>query len=92
MAKGSFAKEAIANKIFEVFPNAFKANDKEIRIPMDDNGELVEIKLTLVCAKDIIGGGNQVQSNVTTPASAPLEPPTEEEVKEVKNLIEELGL
>lgn len=92
MAKGSFAKEAIANKIFEVFPDAFKANDKEIRIPMDDNGELVEIKITMTCAKDIIGGGNQVQSNVATPAPASLESPTEEEVKEVRNIIAELGL
>lgn len=91
MAKGSFAKEAIANKIFEVFPDAFKANDKEIRIPMDDNGELVEIKITMTCAKDIIGG-SQTQSNVTTPTSAPVEPPTEEEVKEVRNIITELGL
>lgn len=91
MARGAIAKEEITKKIFEVFPNAFIAG-KDIRIPMNENGETVEIKIALTCAKDIIGGGDQVQSNITTPASAPVEPPTEAEVKEVRNLIEELGL
>lgn len=91
MARGAIAKEEITKKIFEVFPNAFIVG-KDIRIPINENGETVEIKIALTCAKDVIGGGDQVQSNVTTPASAPLEPPTEEEVKEVRNLIEELGL
>ena len=89
--RGAIAKEEITKKIFEVFPNAFIAG-KDIRIPINENGETVEIKIALTCAKDVIGGGDQVQSNVTAPASAPLEPPTEAEVKEVKNLIEELGL
>lgn len=91
MARGAIAKEEITKKIFEVFPNAFIVG-KDIRIPINENGETVEIKIALTCAKDVIGGGDQVQSNVATPASAPLEPPTEEEVKEVRNLIEELGL
>ena len=87
MAKGTEEKEIIKNKILETFPQAFVC-DKEIRVPIND----VEIKISFVCAKDVIGGGNQVQSNIATPASASVEPPTEAEVKEVRNLIEELGL
>ena len=89
--RGAVAKEEITKKIFEVYPNAF-ISGKDIRVPVQENNETVEIKISLTCAKDVIGGGNQVQSNVTIPAPASLEPPTEEEVKEVKNLIEELGL
>ena len=89
--RGAVAKEEITKKIFEVYPNAF-ISGKDIRVPIQENNETVEIKISLTCAKDVIGGGNQVQSNVTTPAPVSLEPPTKEEVKEVKNLIEELGL
>lgn len=50
MAKGGIAKEQITAQILQFFPNAFKY-DKEIRIPYMENGEMVQIKVALTCAK-----------------------------------------
>ena len=90
MARGSLAKEEITKKIFEVYPNAF-VSGKDIRVPVQENGETVEIKITLTCAKDVIGGA-ETPSNVALDATAALTPPSETEVQEVRNLIQELGL
>lgn len=91
--RGSVSKEKFIQKILETFEGSFLVSDKkEIRIPYVEDNTNIELKISVVCAKDIIGGGDQVQSNIATPASAPVEPPTEAEVKEVRNLIEELGL
>ena len=54
--KGSQAKEEITKKILEVFPSAFQY-DKEIRIPWIENGEQVQIKLTLTAAKVMVNAG-----------------------------------
>ena len=54
--KGSQAKEEITKKILEVFPSAFQY-DKEIRIPWTENGEQVQIKLTLTAAKVMVNAG-----------------------------------
>ena len=56
MAKGAIAKEEVAAKILELFPNAFKY-DKEIRIPIEENGETVQIKVALTCAKTNVESG-----------------------------------
>ena len=50
------AKEEITKKILEVFPSAFQY-DKEIRIPWTENGEQVQIKLTLTAAKVMVNTG-----------------------------------
>ena len=55
MAKGSIAKEAIFKKMLEVFPNSFMADAKTLRIPWEENGETIEIKVALTAAKDILG-------------------------------------
>jgi hypothetical protein len=49
-AKGSFLKEDIIKAILETFPGAFRY-DKEIRIPGVENGENLQIKVSLTCAK-----------------------------------------
>ena len=49
-ARGSVAKEELTQKILETFPGAF-THEKEIRIPMTENGELIQIKVTLTAAK-----------------------------------------
>ena len=54
MAKGQISKDIIAKKLLETFEGSFK-NDKEIRVPMTENGEIVEIKITLTAAKDVLG-------------------------------------
>jgi hypothetical protein len=48
--KGSIVKEEVMNKILKTFEGSFKY-DKEIRIPMIENGELVQLKCVLTCAK-----------------------------------------
>lgn len=96
-ARGSEAKEIIKNKILETFEGSFPY-DKEIRIPIEENGEIVQIKVTLTAAKvnvgvgaDIAVPGAAVQSTpgAQTAASAEITP---EEKKNVTNLIETLGL
>ncbi len=91
MAKGSIAKEQITNKILEIFPNAFIYGGKELRIPIEENGEIVEIKVALTCAK--VNVGNATESEQAPPSTSPVsDMPTEEEIANVKNLMERLGL
>ena len=91
MAKGSIAKDVITKKILETFEGAF-INDKEIRIPILENGETVQIKVTLTCAKVNIENGAGGAVEVPTGASPVATPITENEVKEVNDLITKLGL
>jgi hypothetical protein len=105
MAKGALAKENIINKILETFEGAFKY-DKEIRIPMMENGEEVQIKVALTCAKtnvdrgeDVaIPGASTVKASTTTTSatvskvSTTVAEPTEEEKKNVEDLLIKLGL
>jgi hypothetical protein len=49
-AKGTAAKAEVTQKILETFDGAF-VYDKEIRVPMIEDGVEVQIKVTLTCAK-----------------------------------------
>ena len=55
-ARGSIAKEEVMNKILATFPGAFKY-EKELRIPMMENGEELQIKVTLTAAKNMVAAG-----------------------------------
>ena len=95
MAKGSIAKEAITQKILEVFEGAF-VYGKEIRVPYDEDGNRVEIKVTLTCAKENVGGDSaftatESQPTQTAQASAPAAP-TEQEKANIADLMSRLGL
>lgn len=48
--KGAIAKESVLKKILDTFEGSFQY-EKEIRVPMVENGEEVQIKVTLTCAK-----------------------------------------
>ena len=92
MAKGTIAKEAITKKLLEVFEGSF-INEKEIRIPFVENGETVQIKVALTCAKVNIEGG----TGVTAADAAPVVNPenrkiTSEEIADVKDIVSKLGL
>lgn len=96
-ARGSNAKIEITNKIMEVFPGAFVYGGKELRIPINENGEVVEIKVALTCAKTNVGdgavagdleSGNTVQVSVT---EAPAKP-TQAEIDNISKLMDKLGL
>ena len=92
MARGQESKVIITNKILEMFEGSFQY-DKEIRIPIVENGETVQIKCTLACAKTNVenGAGNEVPSASSTPTVGSSEM-TEQEKSEVKDLISKLGL
>lgn len=103
-ARGTVAKEEVLNKILETFPGAFKY-DKEIRVPIIENGEQVQIKVTLTCAKVNVenGADNAIPGEVTTSVESKVLgsktlvkdeviAPTEEEKKNVATLLESLGL
>ena len=99
-AKGSIAKVDIFKKILDTFNGSFMNGEKELRIPWMENGEQLEIKVTLTAAKDILGDlGAKSQVNPThmEPAStsipmntqtvdAPSEP-TEEEKERIAKLV-----
>lgn len=98
--KGSIAKEEVAKKILETFIGSFKY-DKEIRIPMMENGELVQLKCTLTCAKvnvepngdvAIPGAGSTEINFGSTPSEEKIVEATEEEKATVARLAKMLDL
>ena len=103
-ARGAIAKEQIIAKILETFPGAFKY-EKELRVPVEENGEIVQIKITLTAAKTNVeaGGdtalpGAQASTFAATPEPAQLKrdavviEPTAEEKENVKSFLNMLGL
>ena len=106
MAKGAYAKEQIFAKILETFEGSFMYNGgKELRIPFDEGGNLVQIKVALTCAKDNVNPtGEVLEMKESAPAAKETgsfmnfpEPhkkvePTEEEKQNVEDLLKALGL
>lgn len=91
--KGAIAKQEVLAKLKEVFPDAFEYGSKEFRIPMMEDGQRVEIKVALTCAKTNVGGdGDSVESVGEVPASSPISTePTEEEKQNIADLMSKLG-
>lgn len=91
-ARGSLAKTLIGNAILQIFPGSFIDEDrKTIRIPSNAEDTPLEIKISMICAKDIVGG-NTVSVATSEQAQPQNRAMTAEEVKEIKDLIERLGL
>ena len=95
-ARGAESKAKIIEKILATFENSFQY-DKEVRIPMYENGELIQIKLTLTAAKTNVE--NETKSSF--PAATdnkrenivpPIAEPTDEEKQTLEDLISKLGL
>ena len=102
MAKGAESKAKVQKQILAVFPGSFLYNDgKEIRIPMSEGGEIVQIKVALTCAKENveIGADNAIPGDFPAPkmtaptpvSNTPVQPTTEEKQK-VADLLKSLGL
>ena len=91
MAKGSIAKAEITKKILECFENSF-TYDKEIRIPIMENGELVQIKCTLTCAKVNVENGGDTAVPGSAPATSSAPELTEQEKKDTADLLASLNL
>lgn len=99
-ARGAESKAKIIEKILATFEDSFQY-DKEVRIPMYENGELIQIKLTLTAAKTNIE--NKTKSsfpmavdnkNGSNGENIPpsLTEPTEEEKQTLEDLMSKLGL
>ncbi len=106
MARGAEAKNIVTAKILETFEGAFPY-DKEIRIPIAENGEIIQIKVTLTCAKVNVENGGDVAIPGNRPPldgklnfeDMPAEPvqreyvaPTADEKANISNLLAALGL
>lgn len=99
--KGTIAKKEITDKILATFEGSFLYNDgKEIRIPMIEDGNEVQIKVALTCAKDNVSQGADVALpgstdttvvSTATVATAPVET-TQEEKDNIKKMMAALGL
>lgn len=101
-AKGSILKQEVAEKILAAFPGSFLYNDgKEIRINGLEEGQKLQIKVTLTCAKVAVEGGE----DVILPGEAAIEgvkpartnekipqEPTAEEKERLAALLDKLGL
>lgn len=103
-AKGAVLKQEIVEKILATFPNSFLYNDgKEIRINGVENGENIQIKVALTCAKVAVEGGSDTAvpgaadpqpsavRPITSGESTPQEP-SEDEKERLTALLTKLGL
>lgn len=103
MARGAASKEQVMAGILAAFPGSFKY-DKEIRIPMSEDGEIIQIKCVLTAAKVNVENGDDTAvpgaATVTkiattsvnsTPANF-MNEPTAEEKQAVADLVSKLGL
>ncbi len=103
-AKGSILKQEVAEKILAAFPGSFLYNDgKEIRINGTENGEFLQIKISMTCAKVAVEGGDDtILPGEKVAAIAGVKPtgtnekipqePTAEEKERLTTLLNKLGL
>ena len=103
-AKGSILKKEVSEKILKAFPGSFLYNDgKEIRINGLENGERLQIKITLTAAKVAVEGGEDValpgSENAATADVKPVgtneqipQEPSAEEKERLAMLLNQLGL
>ena len=102
MARGTQAKSDVMQKILETFSGSFKYNDgKEIRVPVMEGGELVQIKITCTCAKENVEIGADAAipgdfpaPKMTAPTPERTEPVavSDAEKQKVADLLKQLGL
>ena len=106
MIKGTQLKNVIIQKILETFPGSFTYNDgKEVRINGTENGEVVQVKVTLTCAKVPVESDAATAVNTDSDSSTKInfedksvsnekipDEPSEDEKARLKKLLENLGL
>lgn len=103
MAKGQELKKEIINKLLSTFEGSFLYNDgKEVRICGQENGELIQIKITLTTAKENVEPGadnkmpgiddNKIDFEASKETQQSYIEPTKEELQNVNDLLKALGL
>ena len=91
--RGAESKAILTNAMLKIFKGAFIAPDnKTIRIPIVENGEVVEVKVSLTAAKDTLGGVGAVEAPVKDLPKFAAEGPNAQELEELKTLMKSLGL
>lgn len=90
MARGSQAKQEILEKLREIFPDSFMEDAKILRIPWIENGETVEIKITMVAAKNVLGGSAEA-APAAKEVNISLTVPTDAEKADIEAMIRALG-
>lgn len=101
MARGQISKTKATEVILKAFPGSF-TYDKEIRIPFVEDGETIQLKCVLTCAKvnveqngDVAIPG-EVSADINFEDGKPIEQkviePTQEEKENVRKLMETFGL
>lgn len=94
-AKGTESKRVIFANLKVLFPKSFwEEEGKILRVPMNEDGNPVEIKITLTAAKNILGNG-AVESAFPAASEPVVEKPvemTEEEKENVATLLASLNL
>ncbi len=98
-ARGSESKNIITTKLLETFAGSF-IYDKNVIIPMVENGESLQIKIALTCAKtNVSPNGENVLPGEDVATEAPASNVsqtsteiTQEEKDNIKKMMEVLGL
>lgn len=106
MAKGQVAKQEVAQQIMKCFGDKAFVYDKDIRIDWVEDGQPVQIKISLTAAKVAVERDGDTALPAATAApradridfedsvaapSAPVEP-TKEEKQVIQDLLAKLGL
>lgn len=95
MARGAVSKTKATEMILKAFPGSF-TYDKEIRIPFQEDGEEIQLKCVLTCAKvnvepngDVAIPG-EVSADINFEDSKPIEQKTVEATQEEKDTVKRL--
>ena len=101
MARGQISKTKATEVILKAFPGSF-TYDKEIRIPFIEDGETIQLKCVLTCAKVNVEQNGDVaipgeaSANINFEDGKSIEQkviePTQEEKENVRKLMETFGL
>ena len=107
MAKGNEAKEKLINKIIDALGTSYQGNyDKKYYFTEQENGEQIQIAISLTCPKTLIEFDNSIQTtsgdwdfsdepkvnNTVAVANAAPAEITEEEKQNLADLMARLGL
>ena len=89
-ARGSVEKEIVTMQILKTFSGSFVFG-KEIRVPIinAESGEEIQIKITLTAAKDNVP--HETEGAAPAVVENEIAEPTEEEKKQVEDLVHSLG-
>ncbi len=95
MARGNLAKEQVTKTIIDAFGNSFiTVADKKIYVWSEENGEKVQVAISLTCpktpvaiAENISTNGLEVTTENDTPAQVNISPEDQEQINRLKEML-----